>query len=122
VVLDVAGRLNGVALRKQGSGNLGASNVARVIGAKAGAAVFVGERRWNLRLKDGLDIRLPENDVGNALATLSKLDKDDRLFSRDIVAVDMRLPDRLTVQLSEDAAKAREELFNKKLKKKAGDA
>src|SRR4030088_505257 len=86
------------------------------------AAVFVGERRWNLRLKDGLDVRLPENDVGNALATLSKLDKEDRLFSRDIVAVDMRLPDRLTVQLSEDAAKAREELFkDKKPNKKAGD-
>src|SRR5712675_3092496 len=87
------------------------------------AAVFVGERRWNLRLKDGLDVRLPENEVGNALATLSTLDKEERLFSRDIVAVDMRLPDRMTVQLSEDAAKAREELFKeKKTKKKAGDA
>src|SRR6202790_1182132 len=87
------------------------------------AAIFVGERRWNLRLKDALDIRLPENDVSGALAALSKLDKEDRLFSRDIVAVDMRLPDRLTVQLSEDAAKAREELFkDKKTKKKAGDA
>ena len=87
------------------------------------AAIFVGERRWNLRLKDGLDIRLPENDVGNALAALSKLDREERLFSRDIVAVDMRLPGRLTVQLSEDAAKAREELFkDKKTKKKAGDA
>jgi len=87
------------------------------------AAVFVGERRWNLRLKDGLDIRLPEHDVGNALAALSKLDKEERLFSRDIVAVDMRLPDRLTVQLSDDAAKARDELFkDKKPKKKAGDA
>ena len=87
------------------------------------AAIFVGERRWNLRLKDGLDIRLPENDVGNALATLSKLDKEERLFSRDIVAVDMRLPDRLVVQLSDDAGKARDELFkDKKAKKKAGDA
>jgi cell division protein FtsQ len=87
------------------------------------AAVFVGERRWNLRLKDGLDIRLPETDVGNALASLSKFDREDRLFSRDIVAIDMRLPDRFTVQLSEDAARAREELFReKKLKKKAGDA
>src|ERR1700722_13692092 len=87
------------------------------------AAIFVGERRWNLRLKDGLDVRLPENDVGNALAMLSKLDKEDKLFSRDIVAVDMRLPDRLVVQLSDDAAKAREDLFkDKKPKKKAGDA
>jgi cell division protein FtsQ len=87
------------------------------------AAIFVGERRWNLRLKDGLDVKLPENDAGNALATLSTLDKEEHLFSRDIVAVDMRLPDRLTVQLSEDAAKAREELFKeKKPKKKVGDA
>ncbi|WP_461349071.1 cell division protein FtsQ/DivIB [Bradyrhizobium sp. USDA 4451] len=87
------------------------------------AAIFVGERRWNLRLKDGLDIRLPENDVGNALAALSKLDKDEKLFSRDIVAVDMRLPDRLIVQLSEEAGKARDELFkDKKSKKKAGDS
>ncbi len=87
------------------------------------AAILVGERRWNLRLKDALDIRLPENDVGNALASLSKLDKEEKLFSRDIVAIDMRLPDRLIVQLSEEAAKAREELFkDKKAKKKAGDA
>jgi len=93
------------------------------VNAATKAAIFVGERRWNLRLKDGLDIRLPENDVGRALAALSKLDKEERLFSRDIVAVDMRLPDRLTVQLSEDAAKARDDLFkDKKPKKKAGDA
>jgi cell division protein FtsQ len=87
------------------------------------AVIFVGERRWNLRLKDGLDIRLPENDVGNALAALSKIDKEDKLFSRDIVAVDMRLSDRLIVQLSDDAAKARDDLIkDKKPKKKAGDA
>ena len=86
------------------------------------AAIYVGERRWNLRLKDGLDVRLPEQDVGNALAALSKLDKDERLFSKDIVAIDMRLPDRLVVQLSDDAAKAREDLFKDKKKKKAGDA
>ena len=87
------------------------------------AVILIGERRWNLRLKDGLDIRLPEQDVGHALATLSRLDKEDQLLSRDIVAVDMRLSDRLVVQLSDDAAKAREELFkDKKPKKKAGDA
>ena len=86
------------------------------------AAIYVGERRWNLRTKDGLDIRLPEYDVGNALATLSKLDQEDHLFSRDIVAIDMRLADRLTVQLSDDAAKAREDQLKKSTKKKTGDA
>jgi len=86
------------------------------------AAIYVGERRWNLRTKEGLDIRLPENDVGNALATLSRLDQEDHLFSRDIVAIDMRLSDRLTVQLSDDAAKAREDQIKKTTKKKPGDA
>ena len=87
------------------------------------AAIFVGQRRWNLRLKDGLDVRLPETNVGKALARLSTYDREDHLFSRDIVAIDMRLPDRLTVQLSDDAAKAREDLFkDKKPKKKAGEA
>ena len=88
------------------------------------AAILVGERRWNLRLNDNLDVRLPENDVGNALAMLSKLDREERLFSRDIVAIDMRLPDRLTVRLSEEAAKAREDQFKAqdKAKKKAGAA
>src|ERR1700730_5496560 len=50
------------------------------------AAIFVGERRWNLRLKDGLDIRLPDNDVGNALAALSRLDKEEQKLSHGNVA------------------------------------
>jgi cell division protein FtsQ len=88
------------------------------------AVVFVGERRWSLWTQDGLEIRLPEHDVGNALATLSKLNQEDQLFSRDIVAVDLRLADRLTVQLSDDAAKARDDQLKKAAaaaKKKAGD-
>ncbi len=87
------------------------------------AIVFVGERRWNLRLANGLDVRLPENGVDKALATLSRLDSEEQLFSRDITAIDMRLPDRLTVRLSEDAAKARMDAINAaKPKRKAGDA
>lgn len=36
----VAGKLNGIDLRQHGSGNLGATNVVRVLGPKIGAAVF----------------------------------------------------------------------------------
>jgi cell division protein FtsQ len=87
------------------------------------AAVLISERRWNLRLRNGLDIRLPETDVEQALASLVALDRDKKLLSRDIVAVDLRLPDRVTVRLSEAAAAARAEaLKDKKPAKKGGNA
>ena len=39
----IAGRAQGVDLRKQGSGNLGATNVFRVLGWKIGVAVFLAD-------------------------------------------------------------------------------
>src|SRR3954451_22785178 len=36
------------------------------------AAILVGDRRWNLRLKNGIDVRLPDSDVERALDTLAR--------------------------------------------------
>ena len=86
------------------------------------AAILVAERRWNLRLKNGVDVRLPDADVERALETLARFDREKSLLARDIVAIDLRLPDRLTVRLSEAAAQAREEAAKKIAKKKGSDA
>ena len=84
------------------------------------ASVYVAERRWNLKLKNGIDVRLPELDVEGALAMLVKLDAEKKLLTRDIAAVDLRLADRLAVRLSDAAAQAHEEAIKKAVPKKKG--
>ena len=89
------------------------------------ASILVAERRWNLKLKSGIDVRLPEFEIERALDVLVQLDRDKKLLSRDIVTIDLRLPDRVTVRLSDAAAAAREESLrvkDKKVKRKGGDA
>jgi len=87
------------------------------------ASILIGERRWNLRLQNGLNVLLPENDVDKALATLVAVDRDKKLISRAILAIDLRLPDRVTVELMDSAAAARAEAWKeKKPAKKGGSA
>ena len=62
------------------------------------AAVRVGGRRWNVRLDNGIDVQLPEEGVAAAWHRLAEFDRRHRLLARDIVAVDLRLPDRLVVR------------------------
>jgi cell division protein FtsQ len=86
------------------------------------ASILVGERRWNVRLKNGIDVRLPELDVAAALERLVALDRDKSLLTRAIVAIDLRIAERLTIRLSDDAAQARSDTIKEKAKKKGGSA
>lgn len=63
------------------------------------AAVRVGERRWNLRLDNGVEVRLPEEGAEAALVELVRLAREQDILSRDIKAIDLRFPDRLIVKL-----------------------
>jgi cell division protein FtsQ len=93
--------------------------------ANVRASVLFAERRWDLRLRNGVDIRLPEFGVERALEQATALERDLKLSGRDIATIDLRLPDRVSVQLSDAAAQAREEAIKKKLqqqKPKGGNA
>ncbi|QDY99303.1 FtsQ-type POTRA domain-containing protein [Nitratireductor mangrovi] len=70
--------------------------------------VRVADRRWNLRLENGITVKLPEDGERAALADLAALDQAQGLLSRDIVAVDMRLDDRLVVKLTPEAVVRRD--------------
>ena len=62
------------------------------------AALRVGGRRWNLRLKGDIDVRLPEENPAAAWTRLAEYEKKHRVLERDIRILDLRLPDRLIVR------------------------
>jgi len=62
------------------------------------AAVWVGGRRWNLRLKGGIDVRLPEDNPAAAWVRLAEYEKVHRVLERDVQVLDLRIPDRLIVR------------------------
>ena len=74
-----------------------------VIGRRVRAAVWVGQRRWNLTLDNTVEVMLPEEDAASALKKLAELDAKQQLLSRDIKSVDLRLPDKLVLQLNPPA-------------------
>jgi cell division protein FtsQ len=91
------------------------------------ASVLVAERRWNLHLKSGIEVLLPEREPAQALTLLIDLDRDKKLLSRDIMTVDLRLSDRVVVRQSNAAAAARDAALkaaekDKKAKRKGTDA
>ena len=63
-------------------------------------ATRVGSRRWNLLLKQGIDIRLPAEHAETAWRYLATLQRNHRILQQKIRAVDLRIPNRLTVQVS----------------------
>ena len=62
------------------------------------AMVRVGERRWNLRLHNGMDVLLPEGQEAPALNRLAEMHTRHALLDRPLVAIDMRLPDRMVLR------------------------
>lgn len=78
------------------------------------AYVRVGDRRWDLRLDNGVVVRLPELDPIEAAATVMRLDREEGLLSRDIAAVDLRLPGQVTVKLTQAAKERRDKALKER--------
>jgi cell division protein FtsQ len=73
------------------------------------ALVLVGERRWNLRIDNAIDVLLPDDEPGQpvgqartqAWSRLASIERTTQLFQRDVQTVDMRLPDRLVMRVND---------------------
>jgi cell division protein FtsQ len=57
-----------------------------------------------LRLDDGIDVRLPEQNPGAAWAELARIQREHDVLGRDVVIIDLRMPDRLIVRTAPGAA------------------
>jgi len=70
-------------------------------------ATLVRGRRWDVELADGVVVRLPEDGMRQAWLKLAALERQQGVLSWDIVAVDLRDPDRVVVRFAAPAAAAR---------------
>lgn len=92
------------------------------LAARVKAFVRIAGRRWDAHLDNGVVVKLPESEIAEALTRLERYDAEQQVLSRDIAAVDLRLSDRITIQLTPDAVQRRQAALNErdKLIKKAG--
>lgn len=66
-------------------------------------AVRIRGRRWDLAFDNGVIIMLPEDGADFAWRHLATLDREKGLLSKAIVAVDLRLPEKLVVKMLSDS-------------------
>ncbi|MGB1894472.1 MAG: cell division protein FtsQ/DivIB [Candidatus Puniceispirillaceae bacterium] len=62
------------------------------------AVQYVSQRRWDIHMRSGLTVRLPERDPVLAWSRLAKLEQETAITERDLAAIDLRVPGQLIVE------------------------
>ncbi|MEO1457002.1 MAG: cell division protein FtsQ/DivIB [Pseudomonadota bacterium] len=70
------------------------------------AFVRVGERRWDMVLERDVRVMLPAEAPGRALEQVQFLDLTREVLERDIAAIDLRVPGRTVLRLTERGEEA----------------
>ncbi|MDA1309708.1 MAG: FtsQ-type POTRA domain-containing protein [Proteobacteria bacterium] len=68
------------------------------------AVTWVGERRWDVRVDDRINVQLPEQAPFEAWAQLARMEREHGVLRRDVIAIDMRLRDQLVVRVAPETA------------------
>jgi cell division protein FtsQ len=84
-------------------GLLSMVSVEPVLAERLDAASWIGDRRWDITLKSGATIKLPEQGVELALRRLVKAQKDDGLLDKRVKMIDVREADRIIVRTNPGA-------------------
>jgi cell division protein FtsQ len=70
------------------------------LAARVTAAIRVGDRRWNLRIDNAIDVLLPGDEAVGAWSQLVRLERSSAILNRDVQTIDLRLRDRLVLRVS----------------------
>lgn len=63
---------------------------------------YVGERRWDVKFYNGVQVKLPEDNPNAAWNYLAELENDKKILERDIISLDFRLKDRVFIGLRDN--------------------
>lgn len=62
-------------------------------------ASLIRERRWDIGMDNGITIRLPELEPGEAWSRFNDVDRRDGLLAKRLKLIDLRVPGRVIVRL-----------------------
>ncbi|MFV9875358.1 MAG: cell division protein FtsQ/DivIB [Rickettsiales endosymbiont of Dermacentor nuttalli] len=65
---------------------------------KITSAIRIGERRWNIRFINGLEVKLPEISPEQAWDYIISLYTQKKLFVNGVTNIDLRIPDKLYIK------------------------
>lgn len=68
-----------------------------VLFKQVSAMSLVQDRRWDILLKNGIIVKLPEKAPEKAWATLAQLNQQHQLLDKPIKTIDLRVPDKLYI-------------------------
>jgi cell division protein FtsQ len=84
------------------------------IARRARAGILVSDDRWTVVLDSGMQLMLPAENPAAALARVAALDREQAILSREIVALDLRVPGDLVVRLTDEGLAARQALLKER--------
>ncbi len=66
--------------------------------AEIWAIHFISKRRWNVLMKNGVTVKLPEDKPGFAWSRLARFDHKNQIIDRDLAVIDMRMQDQILIE------------------------
>jgi cell division protein FtsQ len=68
------------------------------IANRVSSVIRVSDRRWNIRLRNNIEIKLPEDDPERAWKYLAQVQKDTNILDGDVKNIDLRVAEKIFVK------------------------